>query len=197
MVCACVLDRHNQIYSSAKCLDLLCDPPSHIQCVPGLKQPGHRAEVKNEWKYTTRTCHHAMHRDSFTFSFITRVLESIVSKRKWSGFVSYFRCQGVRSLSEWGSLDRAILSNWIINGLSWGLSGYRSNFPWCERSLCMKLIPSFTTTVALCPGPSILSFHPIHLHWHNLFLSEWSVLFSWLHGGDLAFLHYHGEARHP
>jgi len=80
VVCACIPDRSNQIYSSPKCLDLLCSPPSLIQWVPGVKQLGHRAEVKNEWKYTNLICHHAMHRGSFTFSFITRVLESVVSK---------------------------------------------------------------------------------------------------------------------
>jgi len=34
----------------------------------------------------------------------------------WS--LLFQRCQDVGSLWEWGSLDRAILSNWIINGLS-------------------------------------------------------------------------------
>lgn len=28
------------------------------------------------------------------------------------------------------------------------------------------------------------------------FVSEWSVVFGWLHGGDLALFHDHGEARH-
>jgi len=88
-----------------------CVPPPqpHIQWVSGLKQPGHSAEVK-EWKYTTLTCLHAMHRDNFTFSFITRVLESYIvycfkEKMNWVCFSHQVpRCG---SLWEWSSIDRA------------------------------------------------------------------------------------------